>query len=105
MLIEVKYPQTFWTPCVVDSFNLALRFICEPTKNSIHYDECKWIPVLLDACQNIRNFIMNHTKDLNIFKKYTNLTLLSIAEKRFASNIIMCKRLLGEGRTCDNDNG
>ena len=27
MIVEVKYPQVFWTPCIVHSLNLALKSI------------------------------------------------------------------------------
>ncbi|XP_074287726.1 uncharacterized protein LOC141612878 [Silene latifolia] len=94
MLIEGKYPHIFWTPCVVHSLNLALRSICDPTENSSNYDQCKWIPTMTAACQSIRQFVMQHSKALNIFNKYSKLTLLTIAETRFASHIIMCERLL-----------
>ncbi|XP_074271006.1 uncharacterized protein LOC141594925 [Silene latifolia] len=93
-LIEVKYPHIFWTPCVVHSLNLALRSICDPTENSNHYDQCKWISTMTEACQSIRQFVLQHTKALNIFNKYSKLTLLTIAETRFASHIIMYERLL-----------
>ena len=30
LLIESKYPNIFWTPCVVHTLNLALKNICAP---------------------------------------------------------------------------
>ncbi|KAJ7963675.1 DUF659 domain-containing protein [Quillaja saponaria] len=46
MLIEVDYPQIFWTPCVVHTLNLALKNICaakNTERNEIAYVECHWI--------------------------------------------------------------
>jgi len=33
MLIELKFPSIYWTPCVVHTLNLALKNICV-TKNT-----------------------------------------------------------------------
>ena len=27
MIVEAKYPQIFWTPCIIHSLNLALKYI------------------------------------------------------------------------------
>ena len=45
-LIEGEYPKIFWTPCVVHTFNLALKNICaakNTEKNEVTYEECRWI--------------------------------------------------------------
>ncbi|KAG6520646.1 hypothetical protein ZIOFF_017705 [Zingiber officinale] len=66
LLVEAKYPHIFWTPCVVHTLNLALKNICAPTdslQNKEAFDECKWIA-----------------------------EMLSLADTRFASTIIMLKR-------------
>ena len=39
------------------------------------------------------DFVQNHTNALTIYKEYNNLSLLKIADTRFASSFIMLKRL------------
>ncbi|KAL7233920.1 hypothetical protein ACSBR1_017512 [Camellia fascicularis] len=48
---------------------------------------------LVTDVHNIRNFIMNHSLPNAIFKSYSNLELLRIAETRFQSHIVMAKYL------------
>lgn len=91
--IEGMYPHIFWTPCVVHSLNLALKSICDPSEKSPQYDQCKWLAELVNEVQNIRNFIVNHGMASSIFKSYSSLSLLKVAETRFASSIVMCRRL------------
>ncbi|KAL8473464.1 hypothetical protein ACS0TY_030338 [Phlomoides rotata] len=52
------------------------------------YPHIFWTP-----CVNIRNFIVNHGMALSIFNNYSHLSLLRVAETRFASSIVMTKRL------------
>ncbi|XP_059650540.1 uncharacterized protein LOC132296346 [Cornus florida] len=92
-IIESTYPHIFWTPCVVHCLNLTLKSICEPSETSPQYTHCKWIIDLVSSVQNIRNFIVNHGMVLSIFNNYSELGLLRVAETRFASSIIMAKRL------------
>ena len=42
-LNECEYPKIFWTPCVVDILNLALKNICVAKNrkmNEVTYEEC-----------------------------------------------------------------
>ena len=84
LIVETKYPQIFWTPCIVHSLNLALKSIAS---------DVTWIGNLLEDARHIRNFVQNHTNALTIYKEYTHLSLLKIADTRFASSFIMLKRL------------
>jgi hypothetical protein len=84
MVVEAKYPQIFWTPCIVHSLNLALKSIVS---------DVTWIRSLIEDARHIRNFVQNHTNALTIYKKYTQLSLLKVADTRFASSFIMLKRL------------
>ena len=96
LLIEGEYPHIFWTPCVVHTLNLALKNICAAKnieKNEDIYEECHWITLVSDDATFIRNFIMNHSMRLAIFNQFVSLKLLAIAETRFASTIVMLKRL------------
>ena len=76
--------QVFWTPCIVHSLNLALKAIAS---------DVTWIGTLIEDARHIRNFVQNHTNALTIYKQYTQLSLLKIANTRFASSFIMLKRL------------
>ncbi|KAK3188686.1 hypothetical protein Dsin_028247 [Dipteronia sinensis] len=47
LLVEAKFPHIFWTPCVVHTFNLALKNICSPLAHPKYNDVmevCGWIP-------------------------------------------------------------
>ena len=50
-IMESKYPYIFWTPCVVQTFNLALKNICA-TKNTeanvVAYAQYSWITEVLN---------------------------------------------------------
>eukprot|EP00253_Pinus_taeda_P025575 PITA_25575 len=84
MIVEAKYPQVFWTPCIVHSLNLALKSIAS---------DVLWIGSIIEDARHIRNFVQNHTNALTIYKEYINLSLLKIADTRFASSFMMLKRL------------
>ncbi|XP_022873161.1 uncharacterized protein LOC111392129 [Olea europaea var. sylvestris] len=94
-IIELEYPYIFWTPCVVHTLNLALKNICAAKNvenNLITYEECNWITNLHDDVMIIKFFIMNHSMRLAMFNEFVPLKLLSVAETRFASIIVMLKR-------------
>ncbi|XP_076917999.1 uncharacterized protein LOC143578244 [Bidens hawaiensis] len=95
-LIMSEFSDIYWTSCVVHTLNLALKNICSPINaetNETAYDECHWInDIHLDAIA-IKNYIMNHGMRLSMFSKFTPLRLISIADTRFASIIVMLKRL------------
>jgi hypothetical protein len=84
MIVEAKYPQVFWTSCIVHSLNLALKSIAS---------DVLWIGSIIEDARHIRNFVQNHTNALTIYKEYNNLSLLKIVDTWFASSFIMLKRL------------
>ena len=95
-IVEAEYPHIFWSPCVVHTLNLALRNICAPKnslQNEVPYNECNWIAQVSDKTTFIRIFITNHSMRLAIFNSFSPLKLLAVVETRFASIIIMLKRL------------
>ncbi|KAG8377696.1 hypothetical protein BUALT_Bualt08G0059600 [Buddleja alternifolia] len=95
LLVEEAYPHIFWTPCVVHTLNLALKNICAAKNtevNEVTYVECHWITQIIATATMIKNFINNHSMRLSMFNEFSKLKLLSIAETRFASSIIMLKR-------------
>lgn len=69
MIVEAKYPQGFWTPCIVHFLNLALNTIAS---------NLPWIGRAIEDARHIRNFVQNHTNALTIYKEYTHLSLLKI---------------------------
>ncbi|XP_075633698.1 uncharacterized protein LOC142606196 [Castanea sativa] len=95
-IVEAEYPHIFWSPCVVHTLNLALRNICAPKnslQNEVAYNECNWSAQVADEATFIRIFITNQSMRLAIFNSYFPLKLLTVAKTRFASIIIMLKRL------------
>ena len=95
-LIEGEYPKIFWTPCVAHTLNLALQNICaakNTEKNEVTSEECGWITRIADDASFIRVFIMNHSMRLAMFNEFCSLKLLQVADTRFASIVVMLKRL------------
>jgi len=46
VIVESKYPYIFWTPCILHTFNLALKTICADKNtetNVVAYAQCSWI--------------------------------------------------------------
>ena len=84
MIVEAKYQQIFWTPCIVHSLNLTLKSIASYVT---------WIGNLIDDAHHIHNFVQNHTNALTIYKEYTHLSWLKIADIEFGSSFIILKRL------------
>ncbi|PRQ18377.1 putative ribonuclease H-like domain-containing protein [Rosa chinensis] len=94
-IINARFPHIFWTPCVVHTLNLALKNICTPssiTSNKVAYDACNWISQVAEDVWFIKNFIMNHGMRLAMFNEHSHLKVLSIADTRFASIVVMLKR-------------
>ena len=52
-----------------------------------------WIGNVIEGARYVRNFVQNHTNALTIYKEYTHLSLLKVADTLFASSFIMLKRL------------
>jgi len=52
-----------------------------------------WIGSIIEGARHIHNFVQNHTNAYTIYKEYTHLSLLKIADTQFASSFIMLKRL------------
>ncbi|XP_020424460.1 uncharacterized protein LOC109950316 [Prunus persica] len=92
LLVEARYPNIFWTPCVVHTLNLALKSICSPKPNDDWYDKCSWISEIAADVGSIKIFIVNHNMILTMYKDHCKLKLLSIAETRFASRLVMIRR-------------
>ncbi|GKA37840.1 putative hAT dimerization domain, ribonuclease H-like superfamily protein [Tanacetum coccineum] len=94
-IIKRLYPEIYWTPCVVHTLNLALKNICaaKNTESNFEvYDECHWITKVYGDAMHVKNFIMNHTMRLSMYNRFSSLKLLSVADTRFGSTIVMLKR-------------
>ncbi|XP_050209053.1 uncharacterized protein LOC126659729 [Mercurialis annua] len=97
VLIESKFPTIYWTPCVVQTLNLEFKAICGAKNteyNEETYQECKWITEVANDAFSIRNFIIGHSMSNAIYNEYETLKMLAIAPTRFASVVIMLKRML-----------
>ena len=93
--VEAKFWLIFWTPCVVHTLNLALKNICAPSTHPRYDDvmeQCGWISRVSSDASFIKNFIMNHAMRLSMYNNHCKLKLLSVADTRFASTIVMLKR-------------
>ncbi|XP_023929253.2 uncharacterized protein LOC112040599 [Quercus suber] len=62
-------------------------------KNEVTYEEFSWITCITDDASFIRVFIMNHSMRLAMFNEFCPLKLLQVADTRFASVVVMLKRL------------
>ncbi|XP_057831543.1 uncharacterized protein LOC131042228 [Cryptomeria japonica] len=85
MLIETRFEHIFWTPCAVHSLNLMLQKIGR---------KIDWIKQIYVEAEEIQMFITNHNMSQAIFRSFSQLELLKVAETRFASNTIVLRRLV-----------
>eukprot|EP01018_Ginkgo_biloba_P014566 Gb_29916 [translate_table: standard] len=84
LLVEARYKHIFWTPYAVHSLNLILKKI----------GNIEWIKKITDEAKGIKMFITNHHMAQAIYRQFTSLELLKVAETRFARHFIMLRRLL-----------
>ncbi|XP_065849995.1 uncharacterized protein [Euphorbia lathyris] len=95
LLVENEFPHIYWTPCVVHTLNLALKEICAPKDTNVEtYSECNWIAEVASDAFGMKNFITNHSLSNVIYNESSNLKMLSIAPTRFASVVVMLRRML-----------
>ncbi|XP_034217389.1 uncharacterized protein LOC117628957 [Prunus dulcis] len=92
LFVKARYPNIFWTLCVVHTLNLVLKSICSPKQNDDWYDKCSWISEIVADVGYIKFFIVNHNMRLTMYKDHCKLKLLSIAETRLASTLVMIGR-------------
>ncbi|XP_026383788.1 uncharacterized protein LOC113279302 [Papaver somniferum] len=97
LLIETHFPHIFWTPCVVHTLNLALKniFAAKNTEaNAETFAECSWIRDIISDVVFVRKFIMTHSMRLAMFNDHNKLKLLTVADTRFASSVIILQRFV-----------
>eukprot|EP00253_Pinus_taeda_P002383 PITA_02383 len=85
LIIKGRYDHIFWTPCIVRNLNMIL----EEIDNKV-----SWIKELTGEAREIVKFITNHHQSQAIFREYSKLELLKVAETRYASNFLMLRRLV-----------
>ena len=56
-------------------------------------EECGWIAKISNDVSFIKVFIVNHNMRLAMFNDHSKLKLLLVSDTRFASTIVMLKRL------------
>uniref|UniRef100_A0A452XPM9 DUF659 domain-containing protein n=1 Tax=Aegilops tauschii subsp. strangulata TaxID=200361 RepID=A0A452XPM9_AEGTS len=94
LMIEAKYKNIFWTPCIEHTLNLALKNICDPNNNEGDNFHLWFIEEVTEEASFIKNFVMTHIMRWSMFHEFNKLKFLQIADTRFASVVIMLKRLL-----------
>ena len=95
LLVQERYNHIFWTACVVHTLNLALKSIGSATsQDDPLYDHCNWISEIAADGFRIEHFIMSHSMRLSMFNASSKLKLLAVADTRFASQVVMLKRLV-----------
>eukprot|EP01018_Ginkgo_biloba_P014700 Gb_27243 [translate_table: standard] len=70
LLVEARYENIFWTPCVVHSLNLILKKI----------DKIEWIKKITDEAKEIEMFLTNNHMAQAIYQQFACLELLKVAE-------------------------
>ena len=80
---------------MVHTLNFSLKNICAPSTHPKYDDvmeQCGWISRVLSVASFIKDFIMNHAMRFSMFNNHCKLKLLSVADTRNASTIVMLKR-------------
>ena len=88
-IIEDKYPNIFWSGCLVHTLNLLLHDIVK-NKN----EQYQWIGDLYKKGKKMIKFITNHSNTHGLFRSHSRLELLKIARTRFGSYYLTFRRLL-----------
>jgi hypothetical protein len=88
-IIEDRYPNIFWSRCLVHTMNLLMHGIIK-MKNH----DYRWIGALYKRGKKMIRFITNHSMAHFIFRNHSKLELLKIAKTRFASYYLTFKHLL-----------
>ena len=88
-IIEDKYPNIFWSGCLVHTLNLLMHDIVKMKDPSY-----RWIGALYKRGKKMIKFITNHSMAHHIFRNHSRLELLKIAKTRFGSYYLTFRRLL-----------
>jgi hypothetical protein len=88
-IIEDRYPNIFWSGCLVQTMNLLMHDI-----NKMKDHHYRWIDALYKRGKKMIRFITNHTMAHFIFCNHSKLELLKIAKTKFASYYLTFRCLL-----------
>eukprot|EP00253_Pinus_taeda_P018560 PITA_18560 len=88
-IIEDKYPNIFWSRCLVHTMNLLMHDIVK-NKN----EQYKWIGDLYKRGKEMLKLITNHGNTHGLFHSHSRLELLNIVKTRFGSYYLTFRRLL-----------
>jgi hypothetical protein len=88
-IIEDRYPNIFWSGCLVHTMNLLMHDIIKMKDH-----DYRWIGALYNRGKKMIRFITNHSMAHYIFHSHSKLKLLKIAKARFASYYLTFRRLL-----------
>jgi hypothetical protein len=80
LIVESRYHHIFWSPCIVHNLNTILEEIEAKTE---------WIKEVTGQAREIIKIITNHHQSQAMYREYSKLELLKVAETRYASNFIM----------------
>jgi Protein of unknown function (DUF 659) len=86
-IIEEEFSNIYWSPCVVHALDLVLKDICANENTELNEVSTIIRDVLL-----IRDFLLSQTMRDILFRKVPNLKMLTIAETRLASYVVMLRR-------------
>ena len=88
-IIEDKYPNIFWSRCLVHTLNLLMHDIVKMKDPSY-----QWIGVLYKRGKKMIKFITNHSMAHHILRNHSRLELLKITKTRFGSYYLTFRKLL-----------
>lgn len=88
-IIEDRYPNIFWSGCLVHTLNLLMHDIIKMKEH-----DYKWIGALYKKGKFMIRFITNHSNAHNIFRSHSRLELLKIGKTRFGSYYLTFRRLV-----------
>lgn len=85
LIVEGRYNHIFWILCIVHNLNPILEEIEQ---------KMEWIKEVTRQAREIIKVITNHHFSQAIYREYSKLELLKVAETRYTSNFIMLHRLV-----------
>jgi hypothetical protein len=88
-IIEDKYPNIFWSGCLVHTMNLLMHDIIKMKDH-----DYRWISALYKRGKKMIIFTTNLSMAHFIFRNHSKLKLLKIAKTRFTSYYLTFRRLL-----------
>eukprot|EP00253_Pinus_taeda_P006026 PITA_06026 len=88
-IIKDKYPNIFWSGCLVHTMNLLMHDIVKNRNN-----QYKWLGDLYKRGKQMIKFITNHNNTHGLFRSHSRLELLKIARIRFGRYYLTFRCLL-----------